>query len=121
MYLLNYVIIQVSTGRPFSMLFGRPWLHTAEILVNWGTKEFAFGKPKIWIPWKMEEYLGETSVTIGYTTDWSDPDEKSIAVNYFMKQYAEVIETDFNFSVPITEVLDISSTTLPVLCRESLP
>ena len=32
-YLLNYVIIRVSTGRPFPMLLGRPWLYSAEVLV----------------------------------------------------------------------------------------
>ena len=33
-YLLTYVIIRVSTGRPFPMLLGRPWLYTAEVLVD---------------------------------------------------------------------------------------
>ena len=74
-YLLNYVIIRVSAGRPFPMLLGRPWLYSAEVVVDWGAKEFAFGKPRIRIPWKTEEYLGEISETDGYTTDWSDPDE----------------------------------------------
>ena len=84
-YLLNYVIIRISTGRPFSMLLGRPWLYIAEVLVDWEAREFAFGKPKIGIPWKMEEYLGETSETDGYTTDWSSPEEDSTAVSYFVE------------------------------------
>ena len=45
MYLLNYIIIRVSLGRPFSMLFERPWLYSVEVLVDWGAKEFVFGKP----------------------------------------------------------------------------
>ena len=46
-YLLNYVIIWVSIGRPFPMLLGRPWLYSAEVLIDWGAKEFVFGKPRI--------------------------------------------------------------------------
>ena len=83
------------------------------MLVDWGAREFVFGKPKIRIPWKTEEYLGETSETNGYTTDWSDPEEESTAVSYFMEQFAEATETDFNFSIPITELLILPSTSLP--------
>ena len=79
-YLLNYVIIRVSIGRPFPRLLGRPWLYTTEVLIDWEAREFAFGKPRIRIPWKTEEYLGETSKTDGYTTDWLDPDEECTAV-----------------------------------------
>ena len=68
-YLLNYIIIQVSSGRPFPMLFGRPWLYSAEVLMDWGAKEFLFGKPKIQILWKTKEHLGEASKSDGYTTD----------------------------------------------------
>ena len=112
-YLLNYVIIRVSAGRPFPILLGRPWLYTAEVLVDWGAREFAFGKPRIRIPWRTEEYLGETSKTDGYTTDWSDPDEESTSVSYFVEQFAEVTETDFNFLVPITELLKPNPVILP--------
>ena len=68
-YLLNYVLIRVSSRRPFPMLLGRPSLYSAEVLVDWGAKEFLFGKPKIRIPWKIEEHLGETSKSDGYTMD----------------------------------------------------
>ena len=91
------------------MLLGRLWLYTAEVLVDWGAREFAFGKPKIRIPWKAEEYLGEISETDGYTTDWFDPDEESTAPSYFVEQFAEVTEMDFHFSVPVSEALDSSS------------
>ena len=49
-YLLNYSIIRVSLGRPFPMLLGRQWLYFAEVLVDWGAKEFVFGKQRIEIP-----------------------------------------------------------------------
>ena len=58
-YLLNYVIIQVSTGRPFPMLLRRPWLYFVEILIDWGVKEFVFGKQKIRIPLRTEKHLKE--------------------------------------------------------------
>ena len=54
----------------------------------------------------MKEYLRETSETDGYTMDWSDPEEESIAVSYFVEHFAEATEMDFNFSVPITELLN---------------
>ena len=44
-YLLDYAIIWVGTGRPFSMLLGKPWLYSAKVLVDWGAKEFIVGKP----------------------------------------------------------------------------
>ena len=52
------------------MLLGRPWLYSTEMLVDWGAKEFVFKKPRIQIPWKTEEHLGETSESDGYTTNW---------------------------------------------------
>ena len=104
-YLLNYVIIQVSLGRSFSMLLGRPWLYFAEVLVNWRAKEFVFGKQRIWIPWKIEECFGEMSKSNGYTTDWLDLEEANTAFNYFVDQFVEVTEMDFNFSIPIPELV----------------
>ena len=107
-YLLNYVIIRVSAGRPFPMLLGRPWLYSAEVVVDWGAKEFAFGKPRIRIPWRTEEHLGETSETDGYTTDWSDPEEESTTFSYFVEQFSEVQEADFQFPLPIPEMIQLS-------------
>ena len=95
------------------MLLERPWLYTTEVLVDWEAREFVFRKPKIRIPWKTEEYLGETSKTDGYTTDWSHPKEESTAVSYFVEQFAEATEMDFNFSIFITKLLNQSSTKLP--------
>ena len=64
-----------------------------------------FGKPRIRIPWKTEDYLGETSKTDGYTTDWSDPEEESTAFSYFMEQFVEAKEADFQFSLSIPEMI----------------
>ena len=33
-YLQNFVIIRVSTGKPFPMLLGRPWLYFVKVLVD---------------------------------------------------------------------------------------
>ena len=107
-YLLNYVIIRVSAGRPFPMLLGRPWLYSAEVIVDWGAKEFVFGKPRIRIPWRTEEHLGETSETDGYTTDWSDQEEESTTFSYFVEQFSEVQEADFQFPLPIPEMIQLS-------------
>ena len=71
-YLQNFIIIRVGTGRPFPMLLGRPWLYSAKVLVDWGAKEFIVGKPPMQIPWKAENYLGETSDSDGYTSGWMD-------------------------------------------------
>ena len=60
-YLQNFVIIRVNSGRPFSMLLGRPWLYSARVVVDWGTREFVVGKPPTRIPWEKENYLGDTS------------------------------------------------------------
>ena len=84
-YLLNYVIIWVSSRRPFPMLLRRPWLYSIEVLVDWRAKEFVFGKPRIRIPWKIEEHLRKTRKSDGYTTDWLDPEEASIAFSYFVE------------------------------------
>ena len=46
-YLQNFVIIRVSTGKPFPMLLGRPWLYSAKVVVDWGAKEFIVGKPPL--------------------------------------------------------------------------
>ena len=88
------------------MLLGRPWLYSTEVLVDWGAKEFVFGKPRIQIPWKIEEHLGETSKSDGYTTDWSDPEEENIAFSYFVEQFAEVTKMDFNFLIPIPKMVN---------------
>ena len=44
-YFQNFVIIRVNSGRPFPMLLGRPWLSSAKVVVDWGTREIVVGKP----------------------------------------------------------------------------
>ena len=102
-YLQNFVIIRVSTGKPFPMLLGRPWLYSAKVLVDWGAKEFIVGKPPLQIPWKAEKYLGETSELDGYTSGWSDPEDSDSVPSYFVMEFSRATEEDFGFSNPIPE------------------
>lgn len=97
-YLLNYVVIRVSSERPFPLLLGRPWLYMAGVLVDWGSKEFVLGMTKQRIPWKLDSYQGETSVSDGYTTDWSDPEGGEEALSYFIDPFVGSTKTDFEFS-----------------------
>ena len=102
-YLQNFVIIRVGTGRPFPMLLGRPWLYSAKVLVDWGSKEFIVGKPPMRIPWKTERYLGETSDSDGYTSGWMDPEESDSIPSYLVAQFAGITEADFGFTHPVQE------------------
>jgi hypothetical protein len=77
-YLLNYVVIRVSSGQSFPLLLGRPWLYLAGVLEDWEAREFVLDKTRQRIPWKVDNYQGETSESDGYTTDWSDPKEGSM-------------------------------------------
>ena len=102
-YLQNFVIIRVSTRKPFPMLLGRPWLYSAKVLVDWGAKEFIVGKPPLRIPWKAEKYLGETSESDAYTSGWSDPEDSDSVPSYFVTEFSGATEEDFGFSNPIPE------------------
>ena len=102
-YLLNFVIIRVSVGRPFPMLLGRPWLYSAKVLVDWGAKEFIVGKPPLRIPWRAEKYLGETSESDEYTSGWSDPEDSDTVLSYFVMEFSRATEEDFGFSNPTPE------------------
>jgi hypothetical protein len=93
-YLLNYVIIRVSFGKPFPLLLGRPWLYTAGVLVDWRAWEFVLGKTRQRIPWKSDRY----------TTDWSDPEEGEEALDYFVGPFGARTETDFEFPLPVWEL-----------------
>ena len=85
------------------MLLGRPWLYSAKVVVDWGTREFVIGKPPIHIPWKREKYLGETSEFDGYTSGWSSLEESDSMATYFVNQFSEVTEADCGFQDPIPE------------------
>jgi hypothetical protein len=102
-YLLNYVVIRVLKGRPFPLLLGRPWLYSARVLVDWGAKELVLENPTVRIPWVTETYLGETSETDGYTSDWTDP-EDSVS-SYFVDQFEHETESNFGFSDAVLEHL----------------
>ena len=103
-YLLNYVVIRISSGRPFPLLLGRPWLYLAGVLVDWGTQELVLGKARQRISWKPDDYQGETSESDGYTTDWSDPEGDDEALSYFVGPFEESTEADFEFSLPVKEL-----------------
>ena len=105
-YLLNYVVIRVSSGKPFPMLLGRPWLYMAGVLVDWGAQEFVMGKNRQRIPWKVDSYQGETSESDGYTTDWSDPEEGEESLSYFVEPFIESTEADFEFPLPVKELVE---------------
>ena len=102
-YLQNFVIIQVESGKPFPMLFGRLWLYLAKVVVDWRAKEFIVGKPPIRIPWKAEKYLGKTSESERYTFGWSDPEESNSLLRYFITEFSRKTEKDFGFVDPISE------------------
>ena len=102
-YLQNLVIIRVSTGKPFLMLLKRPWLYSANVVVDWGAKEFIVGKPPLQIPCKAEKYLGETSESDRYTSDWLDPKDSDLLPSYFVTECSGATEEDFQFKDPISE------------------
>ena len=102
-YLQNFVIIRVNSGRPFPMLLDRPWLYSAKVVVDWGTREFVVGKPLTRIPWEKEKYLSETSESDGYTSGWSSPDELDSVATYLLNQFSKVSEADYGFRNPIPE------------------
>ena len=103
MYLQNFVIIHGSSGTPFPMLLGRLGLYSAKVMVNWGSKEFVVGKPPVRIPWKREEYLGETSNSDGNTSGWTSLEDSDSITSYFVDHFAETEEADFRFLDPIPE------------------
>ena len=104
-YLLNYVVIRVSSGRPFSMLIGQPWLYMAGVLVDWGAQEFVLKKTRQMIPWKLDSYQGEISESDGYTMDWLDPEEGVETLSYFVEPFIQSMEADFEFPLPVKELV----------------
>ena len=102
-YLQNFVIIRVSTGKPFPMLLGRPWLYSAKVVADWGAKEFIVRKPPLQIPWKAEKYLGKTNDSDGYTSGWSNPEDSDSLPSYFVIEFSGATEEDFGFRDPIPE------------------
>ena len=85
------------------MLLSRPWLYSAKVVMDWGTREFVVGKPPTRIPWEKEKYLGETSDPDGYTSGWSSPDESDSVATYLINQFSEVSKADYGFRNPIQE------------------
>lgn len=69
-YNLNYLVIHVEEGRPFSMLLGRPWLYLEGVKVNWAKKAFSFGNLAVSLSWRPEDHKGETRESDCYTLHW---------------------------------------------------
>ena len=88
------------------MLLGRPWLYSAKVLVDWGSKEFVIGKPPVRIPWEQERHLGETSHSDGYTSGWTSPKDFDTSASYFVDLFAMTKEANFGFSEPTPEIPD---------------
>ena len=82
-------------------------MYSAKVLVDWGAKEFIVGKPPMRIPWKAENYLGETSDLDGYTSGWTDPEESDSVPSYLVDQFAGTTEADFGFTHPVQEEGDL--------------
>ena len=61
----------------------------------------------MWIPWKSEKYLGETSDSDGYTSGWTDPEESNSIPSYLVAQFAGTTEADFGFVHPVQEEGDL--------------
>ena len=102
-YPMNYVILRVNCGRPFPVLLGRPWLYAAEVLVDWGKREFIFGDPVQRIPWKTVAALGETGESEeGYTSESEEPEEE-ITSTYLVSLFENLIEEDFGFTDAVPE------------------
>ena len=59
------------------------------------------------IPWKAEKYLGKTSDSDGYTSDWMDPEESDYISSYLVAQFAGTTEADFEFAHPVLEEGDL--------------
>ena len=90
------------------MLLGRPWLYSAKVVFDWGSKEFVVEKPPVYIPWKQEEYLDEMGNSDHYTSGWTSLEDLDSITSYFIDHFAETEEADFGFvdSIPETTEQD---------------
>ena len=102
-FLLNFVILRVNSGRPFPILLGRPWLYAARVVVDWGRRVFTFGEPSQEIPWKVESALGESGESEeGYTSGDDELEEETTSA-YLVGLFESLIEKDFEFAEAVPE------------------
>lgn len=64
---LDYIIISPEVPFSFPILLGRPWLHQAQVHVNWKAQKLTFGKPRTVVSWAREDHQVETVIEDGYT------------------------------------------------------
>ncbi|CAM6096638.1 unnamed protein product [Calypogeia fissa] len=60
-FYLNFFIMRPTRPSTYPVLIGRPWLYGGNVTLDWGKKQFRFGKPLVTIPWGVEEHQGETT------------------------------------------------------------
>ena len=99
-YDLNYLVIQVSGGKPFPLLLGRPWLYLAGVKVNWAKKTFRFGDPAKNLTWRPDRHEGETEDPSGYTSGWTDSEASDSVWTYQVEVFRETAESDCGFRNP---------------------
>ncbi|CAM6121328.1 unnamed protein product [Calypogeia fissa] len=90
---LNYLVMRPSRPSPFPVLLGRPWLYGAQVVGDWGKKEFCFGKPAVVVSWDPNKPHGETTHELEeYDFDIPsalEEDEEAIYLENFLHSLSE--------------------------------
>jgi transposase InsO family protein len=72
-FLLNYLVMRPERPSTYPILIGRPWLYGAQVVTDWGKKEFRFGAPTTSVSWGHDKHQGETTHELEeYDSEFSD-------------------------------------------------